>query len=155
MDDRKGEGGMTRGDFWCRVLGWLQIGGAVATGLLVYALWALFFGWIELNDDGFFDVIKWIIIVVLAFPPFLAGLLSVVFADFVEQAREGKRDDQHVAFRVFLALAGLWSAGVVGFLGISMPPLGFFAILGIASAAVAIMGPDWTADLFMPSDART
>ena len=27
---------MTRGDFWCRVLGWLQIGGAVATGLLIY-----------------------------------------------------------------------------------------------------------------------
>jgi hypothetical protein len=72
----------------------------------------------------------------------------------VEQAREGKRDEQHVLFRVFLALAGLWSAGVVGFLGISMPPLGFFAILGIATAAVAIMGPDWTADLFKPSGAN-
>jgi len=144
---------MTRGDFWCRVLGWLQLGGAVATGLLIHGLWELFFGWIELNDDGFFDLIKWIIIIALAFPPFLAGLLTVFFADFVEQAREGKRDDQHVVFRVFMALAGLWSAGVVGFLGISMPPLGFFAILGIASAATAIMGHDWTADLFKPSGA--
>ena len=86
--------------------------------------------------------------------PFLAGMLSLFFADFVEQAREGKRDEQHVLFRVFLALAGLWSAGVVGFLGISMPPLGFFAILGIASAAVAIMGHDWTADLFKPSGVK-
>ena len=145
---------MTRGDFWCRVLGWLQIGGAVATGLLIHGLWELFLGWIELNDDGFFDLIKWIIIICLAFPPFLSGLLTVSFANFVEQAREGKRDEQRVVFRVFLALAGLWSAGVVGFLGISMPPLGFFAILGIASAAVAIMGQDWTADLFTPSDAR-
>lgn len=142
---------MTRGDFWCRVLGWLQIGGAVATGLLIHGLWELFFGWIELNDDGFFDVIKWIIIICIAFPPFLSGLLTVSFANFVEQAREGKRDEQRVVSRFFLALAGLWSAGVVGFLGISMPPLGFFAVLGIATAAVAIMGPDWTADLFKPS----
>jgi hypothetical protein len=35
-----------------------------------------------------------------------------------------------------------------------MPPLGFFAILGLATAAVAIMGQDWTADLFKPSDAK-
>jgi hypothetical protein len=145
---------MTRGDFWCRVLGWLQLGGAVATGLLIYSLWSLFFGWIELNDDGFFETIMWIIIIVLAFPPFLAGMLSLFFADFVEQAREGKRDEQHVLFRVFLALAGLWSAGVVGFLGISMPALGFFAILGIATAAIAIMGPEWTADLFKPSGVK-
>jgi hypothetical protein len=142
---------MTRGDFWCRVLGWLQVGGAVATGLCIYALWALFFGWIELNDDGFFDLIMWTIIIIMAFPPFLSGVLTLVFADHVEQARNGKRDEQHVVFRVFTALAGLWSAGVIGVLGITMPALGFFAILGIATAAIAIMGPDWTADLFTPS----
>ena len=145
---------MTRGDFWCRVLGWLQLGGAVATGLCIYALWSLFFGWIELHDDGFFNFIMWIIIIVTAFPPFLAGVLTLVFADHVEQARNGKRDEQHVVFRVFTALAGLWSAGVIGVLGISMPALGFFAILGIATAAVAIMGPDWTADLFAPSGVK-
>lgn len=144
---------MTRGDFWCRVLGWLQIGGAVATGLLIYALWALFFGWVEIDGVSFFTFIMWVIIIVLAFPPFLAGLLSLGFADFVEQAREGKRDEQHVVFRVFMALAGLWSAGVIGFLGLSLPPLGFFAILGIATAGLAIMGHDWTADLFQPAPA--
>jgi hypothetical protein len=139
---------MTRGDFWCRVLGWLQVGGAVATGLLVYSLWAFFFGWIEMRNDGFFTAIMWIIILILAFPAFLAGVLTIIFADYVEQARNGKRDEQHVIYRVFLALAGLWSAGVIGFLGISMPALGFFAVLGIATAAMAIMGHDWTADLF-------
>jgi hypothetical protein len=142
---------MTRGDFWCRVLGWLQIAGAVAVGGCIYALWALFFGWIELNDDGFFDLIKWIVILIIAFPAFLAGVLTVIFADFVEQARNGKRDEAHVVFRVILALAGLWSAGVVGFVGITMPSLGFFAILGIATAVAAVMGQDWTADLFQPS----
>ena len=93
----------------------------------------------------------WIIILILAFPAFLAGVLTIIFADFVEQARNGKRDEQHVIYRVFLALAGLWSAGVIGFLGISMPALGFFAVLGVATAAMAIMGHDWTADLFEPS----
>lgn len=144
---------MTRGDFWCRVLGWLQIGGAVATGLLVYALWALFFGWIELDDGGFFSIIMWLFIIVLAFPAFLAGLLTVNFANYVEQSRHGKRDDPHVLFRVLMALAGLWSAGVIGFLGLSLPPIGFFAVLGLASAAIAIMGHDWTADLFAPTGA--
>lgn len=143
---------MTRGDFWCRVLGWLQVGGAVTTGLLVYSLWAFFFGWIEMKNDGFFVAIMWIIILVLSFPAFLAGVLTIIFADFVEQARNGKRDEQHVIYRVFLALAGLWSAGVIGFLGISMPALGFFAVLGVATAAMAIMGQDWTADLFAPSE---
>ena len=94
----------------------------------------------------------WIIILVLAFPPFLAGVLTLNFANYVEQARNGKRDEAHVVFRVLMALAGLWSAGVMGFLGITMPPLGFFAILGIATAAVAIMGQEWTADLFTPGE---
>ena len=58
------------------------------------------------------------------FRPFSRACSPSFFADFVEQAREGKRDEQHVVFRVFLALAGLWSAGVIGFLGISMPALG-------------------------------
>ena len=34
---------MKRADVWCRVLGWLQIGGAVATVLCVYVLWSVFF----------------------------------------------------------------------------------------------------------------
>jgi hypothetical protein len=139
---------MNRADFWCRVLGWLQIGGALAVGGAIYALWAFIFGWIVMEDPGFFTVFKWIIIIIFAFPPFLSGLLTVVFADRVEQAQAGKRDEQHVFLRVVTALAGLWSAGVVGFVGLSVPPIGFFSVLGVVTALIAVMGADWTADLF-------
>ena len=139
---------MNRADFWCRVLGWLQIGGALAVGAAIYALWAFIFGWIVMDDPGFFTVFKWIIIIIFAFPPFLSGLLTIVFADRVEQAQAGKRDEQHVFLRVVTALAGLWSAGVVGFVGVSVPPIGFFSVLGVVTALVAVMGADWTADLF-------
>ncbi len=144
---------MTRGDFWCRVLGWLQVGGAVAVGAAVYALWKLLFGWIELEDGGFFTFLMWIIILFLALPPFLAGLFTVLFANKVEQAGQGLREDSHVLLRVFMALAGLWSAGVIGFLGFSVPPLTPFAVLGLASAGIAIMGHEWTADLFTAKEA--
>ena len=110
---------MNRADFWCRVLGWLQIGGALAVGAAIYVLWAFIFGWIVMEDPGFFAVFKWIIIIIFAFPPLLSGLLTVVFADRVEQAQAGMRDEQHVFLRVVTALAGLWSAGVVGFVGLS------------------------------------
>lgn len=144
---------MNRADFWCRVLAWLQIGGAVATGAVIYLLWSLFIGPAMLDADSVFlaDVFKWAIILVMAFPPLLAGILTWVFAARVEAARNGSRNQQHVLLRVFLALAGLWSAGVIGFLGFSLPPIGFFAVLGVSSAFLAIMGQDWTADLLKPS----
>ncbi len=141
---------MSRADFWCRVMGWLQLGGAVAVGGTIYALWALIFDWMVIEDAGVLSVVKWVVIAIFALPPFLAGLLTLVFADRVEQARLGKRDEQHVVLRVVTALAGLWSAGVVGFVGLHLPPVGFFSILGLATAVVAIMGADWTADLFAP-----
>jgi hypothetical protein len=143
----EGEGGMERADFWCRILGWLQIGGAVATGLCIYGLWALFFGWVELHDPAFFNIILALFILVLSFPALLAGVLTLSFAGYVAEARQGRREEAHVLFRVIMALAGLWSAGVIGFLGINLPAIGFFAILGLATAAIAIMGQDWTADL--------
>ena len=141
---------MNRADFWCRVMGWLQVAGAAAVGGTLYALWALMFGWMVIEDAGFLTVMKWILIIVFAFPPLLSGVLTIVFADRVEEARQGLRDQQHVFLRVVTALAGLWSAGVVGFVGLHLPPVGFFSVLGIASAMVAIMGADWTADLFGP-----
>ncbi|WP_421694683.1 hypothetical protein [Aestuariivirga sp.] len=141
---------MNRADFWCRVLAWLQIGGAIAVGAAIYALWALIFGWMVIEDGGFFTFIKWLVILLFALPPFVTGLLTIMFADRVEQAQAGKRDESHVALRVLMALAGLWSAGVIGFVGISIPPVGFFAVLGVASAAIAVLGQDWTADLFLP-----
>ena len=131
-------------------MGWLQLGGAVAVGGTIYALWALIFGWMVIEDAGFLSFVKWIIIFTFAFPPFLSGLLTIVFADRVEQARLGQREEQHVFLRVVTALAGLWSAGVVGFVGLHVPPMGFFSVLGIATAIIAVMGADWTADLFAP-----
>lgn len=141
---------MNRADFWCRVLGWLQVGGALAVGIAIYALWTLMFGWVEMESPAFLAVFTWIIIFIFAFPPLLSGLLTIAFAARVEQARAGQREEQHVFLRVVTALAGLWSAGVVGFVGLSVPPVGFFSMLGIATALIAVMGADWTADLFAP-----
>lgn len=141
---------MNRADFWCRVMGWLQVAGAATVAAAIYGLWALMFGWIVMDDPGFLTAMKWIFIVILAFPPLLSGVLTIVFAGRVEQARLGRRDEQHVLLRVVTALAGLWSAGVVTFVGMHLPPVGFFSVLGIGTALVAIMGADWTADLIGP-----
>jgi hypothetical protein len=146
---------MNRADFWCRVLGWLQVAGAAAVGGCIYALWALIFGWMVIEDQGFLSIMKCIFIFIFAFPPFLSGLLTIVFADKVEQARVDKRDEDHVFLRVVTALAGLWSAGVVGFVGLHLPPVGFFSVLGLATAIIAVMGADWTAELFAPRPGPT
>lgn len=143
---------MSRADFWCQVLGWLQVAGAAAVGGVIYGLWALIFGWMVVEDAGFLTVMKWIIMFIFAFPPLLSGLLTLVFADRVAQAGLGRREDQHVFLRVVTALAGLWAAGVVGFVGLHLPPVGFFSVLGVVTAIIAVMGADWTADLFAPRD---
>lgn len=143
---------MTRAYVWCRVLGWLQIGGAVATGLCVYVLWSLFFGWLHFEDSWAFGVFMWIFIVILAFPPLLSGVLSLSFAGLVRQAQEGRAHGSYAAFRIVMALAGLWSAGAIGLMGLSLPPIGFFAVLGLATAAAAVMGHEWVADLFRRSE---
>ncbi len=80
---------------------------------------------------------------------FFTGLFTVLFANAVEQARMGLRDQGKVVLRVFLALSGLCASGVIGTAGLSVPAVGVFAILALASVALAVMGPDWTADLFI------
>jgi hypothetical protein len=145
---------MTRADFWCRVLGWVQIVGAVVVGAAIYTLWAILFSWIEIDDGGFFKMLMWFIVFIMAFPPFLAGLLTVIFADKVEQARNGFRENSHWLLRVILALSGLWSAGVIGFVGVTLPPITIFAVLGLASTLIAILGHEWTADLLKSSEAN-
>ncbi len=146
---------MTRADFWCRVLGWLQIIGAAICGAAIWWLWEVILGWIEIDSGGFFTLLKWLIILFFTGPPFFSGLLTVVFANKVEQARQGFRENPHWALRVATALAGLWSAGVIGFAGVSVPALGVFAVLGLISAVIAIMGADWTADLLKPNEAQS
>jgi hypothetical protein len=145
---------MRRADFWCRILAWLQIGGALVTAAAIYMLWSIFIGAMAADAGGdiILSIFKWAVILIMALPPFAAGLLTWIFADRVERARNGQREQQHVLLRVMMALAGLWSAGVIGFLGVSVPPIGFFAVLGLASTVLAIMGQDWTADLMKTSE---
>ena len=84
----------------------------------------------------------------MALPMFLAGLFTVLFANAVEQSREGLRGQSKAFLRIVMALSGLWAAGIVGFAGMTMPPVGVFTLLALATTIIAIMGPDWTADLF-------
>ena len=146
---------MKRGDFWCRVLGWLQLAGAAACAATIYFLWQAIFGWLEIEDGGFFAFVLSLVIIFFTLPAFLAGLFTVLYADKVEQAQAGLREQSHAGLRIVLALAGLWSAGVVGFVGLSFPHMGFFAVLGLLSAFIAIMGPEWTADVFQPEEAAS
>ena len=141
---------MTRADFWCRVLGWLQLLSGVATAVLIWLLWKLIFGWIDIEDGGFFIFLMWIIIAVLVLPVFLSGLFTILFANAVEQARNGLREQGKVLLRVLMALSGLWAAGFIGVAGLSFPAIGLFGILSLITVGLAIMGPDWTADLIAP-----
>jgi hypothetical protein len=142
---------MNRADFWCRVLGWLQIAGAVICGIVIYMFWSLIFGWMELNTAGILEFLVFVFILFFVLPPFLSGLFTILFSNKVEQVLDGNRGISDGLLRVFMALAGLWSAGVIGFAGISVPALGLFAVLGLISTFIAIMGAEWTADLLKPN----
>lgn len=139
---------MTRADFWCRVLGWVQIASGLLMALLVFLLWELFEAWMDLDAVGVLVVLKWLLIVFLALPPFLSGLLTVLFANRVEQSREGLRGQGAWPLRILMILAGLWAAGVIGFAGFTLPPVTLLAVLAAATVVIGIGGPDWTADLF-------
>jgi hypothetical protein len=143
---------LSRADFWCRVLGWLQLLAGLGFAALVLFLWRLVRDIFMIDDVPALSFLVWVFVVLTALPTFFSGLFTVVFANVVEQAREGLRGQQKILLRVVMALAGLSSAGVVGFAGLSIPPVSILALLGIASTAIAIMGPDWTADLFSPKE---
>lgn len=146
---------MNRADFWCRVLGWSQIAGAAVCGVVIYMFWSILFGWMEINTAGILEFLVFIFILFFVIPPFLSGLITIIFANKVEQAQDGNRENSNGVLRVFMALAGLWSAGVIGFAGISVPVLGVFAVLGLISTFIAIMGAEWTAGLLKPDGAPT
>ena len=139
---------MSRADFWCRVLGWLQLASGVATAVLMWLLWKLIFGWIDIEDGGVFTSLIAMVIAILVLPVFLAGLFTILFANAVEQARNGLREQGKVLLRIVMALSGLWAAGFIGFAGLGFPAIGLFGILSLLTVGLAIMGPDWTADLF-------
>lgn len=143
---------MTRADFWCRVLGWLQIMSGAFMAFMVFALWEFFAAWLDIGKVGFLVVFKWLIIAIFAAPTFLSGLFTVLFASRVEQAREGLRGQTAWPLRILMILAGLWSAGAIGFTGFGLPPVTFLAVLAIATVIIGAGGPDWTADLLKPKD---
>jgi hypothetical protein len=143
---------MSRADFWCRVLGWAQLAGGLLFAVLVLLLWEFILDIFMIDDIPALSFLVWIFVLVTALPHFVSGLLTVVYANAVEQAGQGMRGQQRIVLRLLMALAGLASAGVIGFAGMSVPPLTLFSLLGLATAVIAIMGPDWTADLLTPKD---
>ncbi len=138
---------MTRADFWCRVLGWLEMAGSAAFAGFILFMWKMFLDLFQIGDVPAITFLIWLFVLFAVLPMFATGLLTVLYANAVEQAREGLRGRNRILLRVFLALAGLWAAGVIGFAGVHAPVFGIAALLALASVAIAIMGPDWTADL--------
>jgi hypothetical protein len=141
---------MNRADFWCRVLGWVQIAGGAVTAAVILFLWELFRELMMIDGVAALSFLVWVFVIFVALPGLLAGVFTVLFANAVEQSQNGFRDQSKALLRVVMALAGLWSAGVIGMAGFGFPPLGFFGILALLTVGIAIMGPDWTADLFKP-----
>jgi len=139
---------MTRADFWCRVLGWIEILGSAAFAGFILLMWNLFLELFQLEDIPALSFLLWLFIFFAIVPMLLTGLFTVLFANAVEQARNGLREQGKVILRVLMALAGLWAAGVIGTAGLSVPAFGLAGIFALASTGLAIMGPDWTADLF-------
>ena len=139
---------MNRAEFWCRLLGWLQLAAGFALAAAILFLWQLIRDIFMIDDVPALSFLVWVFVMLTALPTFLSGLFTVLFANAVEQAAQGLRDQQKVLLRIVMALCGLWSAGVIGFAGLSAPPLSLLAILALATTTIAIMGPDWTADLF-------
>ena len=146
---------MTRADFWCRVIGWVQIASGLAVAILVFSLWSLLNEIFHIGEVSVAVFFKWLVIVFFAAPPFLSGVFTVLFANNVEQARLGHRDQAHWALRSLMVLAGLWSAGVVGLAGFSLPPVSLFAILALATVVIGIGGAGWTADLLGKQENQT
>jgi hypothetical protein len=146
---------MDRADFWCRVLGWIQLLAGAAAAICIIFLWELLKELFMIDSVPALSFLVWVFVLIAALPEFLAGLFTILFANAVEQARLGLRGEQKMVLRILMAISGLWSAGIVGFAGFGFPPLGLLGILALATVIVAIMGPDWTADLFKRNEAET
>lgn len=144
---------MTRADFWCRVLGWVQLAAGLVTAALILFMWELVREVFLLQDVPALSFLVWVFALFAALPECLAGLFTILFADAVEQAQGGLRGQQKIVLRVLMALSGLWAAGVIGLAGLGFPPIGILGLAALATVAIAIMGPDWTADLTGRADA--
>jgi hypothetical protein len=143
---------MMRADFWCRVVGWLQIAGGFAAAAMIYAVGKAVD--LEALNTLAATVLPAILIVFVAVPPLVSGFFTLWFARGVSEELAGRGGREPVVLRVFMGLAGLWSAGVVGIFGVGAPQMGFFAILGLITLALAIIGTQRTATLIGDSNSE-
>ncbi|MFT3987131.1 hypothetical protein [Aestuariivirga sp.] len=136
---------MDRAEFWCRILGWLQMAGGFVVALTIILVWKLLFAWMEQDNGALFAILISMLVFVFAAPAFLSGLFTVIFARRVEQARNGANGGSNVVLRVLMVFAGLWAAGVIGIGAVTLPHLGFFAVMGLITAFLGLMGAEWLA----------
>ena len=139
---------MSRASFWSRVVGWVQLAGGAIFAALILFLWTLVREMLQIDDVPALSFLVWVFVAFAALPTFFAGLFTVLYANVVEQAERGLRNQSKIMLRVLMGLTGLWSAGVIGFAGLSVPPMTLFSLLGLITVGIAVMGPDWTADIF-------
>lgn len=144
---------MSQMDFWCRILGWLQILGGLGMAALILIVGKA----VDLQSLNTLaaSLLPAILIVFLAVPPILSGLCTLLFARAVTDAINDGSQSEPAVLRVFMGLFGLWAAGVVGIFGLSAPQAGFFAILGLITTALAIVGAQRTATLLGDKPGKT
>src|SRR5437763_12186452 len=102
---------MKRADFWCRVIGGLQLAAGVA---------------IRIFDLSFLppaarSLLPVLLFLVIGLPQFVTGALMLRFATLVEAEREGRAVGEQAVTCVILGLCGLWAAGVLGVFGFAAP----------------------------------
>ncbi len=139
---------MRRADFWVRVIGWLLIAAGVAVALTLLLAAKLMQHWLLPPEAA--SLIPGLLFLLIGLPQLVTGALMLRYAALVQAEREGRRVGEKAAMRVILGIAGLWAAGVIGLFGLAAPHLGIVTLLGLASVAVAVLGPRGTADLIKP-----
>jgi hypothetical protein len=139
---------MGRADFWCRVIGGLQIAAGAAVALTLFLA-------IRIVDLSFLppaarSLLPVVLFLLIGLPQVLTGGLMLRFAALVQAEREGRAVGDQAALRVILSLSGLWAGGLIGIFGFAAPHLGLFSLLALASVAAAVLGPRGTANLIAP-----
>jgi hypothetical protein len=139
---------MRKADFWCRVIGWLQLLAGVAVAATLFL--AIKIVDLSFLPPGARSALPILLFLLIGLPQFVTGGLMLRFAGLVEAEREGHATGEHALLRVVLGLCGLWAAGVIGVFGLAAPHLGLFTLLALASAGAAALGPGGTANLLRP-----
>ena len=134
---------MGKPEFWCQVIGWLQVIGGLIVGAAFWFVSYLFSLGFDQNTLPY--VLFFFLFLFVGLPGLLSGLTTLRFASHVKAYRAGVDTGDHFGLRVAMVFAGLWAAGVIGFFGLSVPPMSLFAILGLITVGLAYMGVAGTA----------